>query len=141
MQYLHTMIRVSDVDASLDFFCGKLGLVQVSRNDYEKGRFSLIFLAAPEDLERATADRAPPPAPPVADFRNIPEAANVGVMSPPEGRQVYIDGKEMWLAPGSRIRDLNNRIIRPGTLEEPVNVRYTLDQNEQVHHVWLLAER
>lgn len=59
MQYLHTMIRVSDVDASLDFFCDKLGLVQVSRNDYEKGRFSLIFLAAPEDLERAEADRAP----------------------------------------------------------------------------------
>jgi lactoylglutathione lyase len=59
MQYLHTMIRVSDVDASLDFFCDKLGLVEVSRNDYEKGRFSLIFLAAPEDLERAEADRAP----------------------------------------------------------------------------------
>ncbi len=59
MQYLHTMIRISDVDKSLNFFCNKLGLVQVSRNDYEKGRFSLIFLAAPEDLERAKADRAP----------------------------------------------------------------------------------
>ncbi len=59
MQYLHTMIRVNDVDASLDFFCDKLGLVQVSRKDYEQGRFSLIFLAAPEDLERAEADRAP----------------------------------------------------------------------------------
>ena len=59
MQYLHTMIRISDVNKSLDFFCNKLGLVQVSRNDYEKGRFSLIFLAAPEDLERAKADRAP----------------------------------------------------------------------------------
>jgi lactoylglutathione lyase len=53
------MIRISDVDKSLDFFCNKLGLVQVSRNDYEKGRFSLIFLAAPEDLERAKTDRAP----------------------------------------------------------------------------------
>jgi lactoylglutathione lyase len=59
MQYLHTMIRIRDVDESLDFFCNKLGLVQVSRKDYEKGRFSLIFLAAPEDLERAKADRAP----------------------------------------------------------------------------------
>jgi lactoylglutathione lyase len=59
MQYLHTMIRVSDVDESLDFFCNKLGLVQVSRNDYEKGRFTLIFLAAPEDVERAKKDRAP----------------------------------------------------------------------------------
>jgi lactoylglutathione lyase len=59
MQYLHTMIRISDVDASLDFFCNKLGLVEMSRNDYEKGRFTLIFLAAPEDVERAKADRAP----------------------------------------------------------------------------------
>ena len=59
MQYLHTMIRISDVDKSLDFFCNKLGLVQVSRKDYEKGRFTLIFLAAPEDVERAKEDRAP----------------------------------------------------------------------------------
>lgn len=59
MQYLHTMIRISDVDASLDFFCNKLGLVEISRNDYEQGRFSLIFLAAPEDVERANEDRAP----------------------------------------------------------------------------------
>ena len=59
MQYLHTMIRISDVDKSLDFFCDKLGLIQVSRKDYEKGRFSLIFLAAPEDVERAKEDRAP----------------------------------------------------------------------------------
>ena len=59
MQYLHTMIRITDVDESLDFFCNKLGLVQVSRKDYEKGRFSLIFLAAPEDVDRAKADKAP----------------------------------------------------------------------------------
>ncbi|HEX9585740.1 MAG TPA: VOC family protein [Gammaproteobacteria bacterium] len=59
MQYLHTMIRVSDVDASLDFFCNKLGLVEVSRKDYEQGRFSLIFLAAPEDVARASEDHAP----------------------------------------------------------------------------------
>jgi len=59
MQYLHTMVRVTDVDKSLDFFCNKLGLVQVRRNDYEKGRFSLIFLAAPEDVERAKGDQAP----------------------------------------------------------------------------------
>ena len=59
MQYLHTMIRVSDVDASLDFFCNKLGLVEVSRKDNKQGRFSLIFLAAPEDVERANEDSAP----------------------------------------------------------------------------------
>ena len=59
MQYLHTMVRVADIDKSLDFYCNKLGLVQVRRNDYEQGRFTLIFLAAPEDVERAKADQAP----------------------------------------------------------------------------------
>jgi len=59
MHYLHTMVRVADIDKSLDFYCNKLGLVQVRRNDYEKGRYSLIFLAAPGDVERAKADQAP----------------------------------------------------------------------------------
>jgi len=59
MQYLHTMIRISDVDESLRFFCDHLGLVQVNRYDNEAGRFSLIFLAAPEDVERAESDKAP----------------------------------------------------------------------------------
>ncbi len=59
MQYLHTMIRITDLDASLDFFCAKLGLVEVRRYDSEKGRFSLIFLAAPDDQERAQQDKAP----------------------------------------------------------------------------------
>ncbi len=51
MKYLHTMVRVSDVDASLDFYCDKLGLIQLRRYDNEQGRFSLIFLAAPDDHE------------------------------------------------------------------------------------------
>ncbi|MCB1214116.1 MAG: VOC family protein [Deltaproteobacteria bacterium] len=59
MQYLHTMIRVSHLEESLDFFCGHLGLVEVSRKEHEKGRFTLVFLAAPEDLERAKKDQAP----------------------------------------------------------------------------------
>lgn len=59
MQYLHTMVRVRDLDASLDFYCGKLGLTQVSRIDNEAGRFSLIFLAAPDDVELAKQRRAP----------------------------------------------------------------------------------
>ena len=59
MQYLHTMVRVTDVDASLDFYCNKLGLVQVRRVDNEKGRFSLIFLAAPGDAATATASHSP----------------------------------------------------------------------------------
>lgn len=59
MEYLHTMVRVSDVDRSLDFYCNKLGLVEVRRMDSEKGRFTLIFLAAPGDVERAKADKSP----------------------------------------------------------------------------------
>lgn len=49
MKYLHTMVRVKDIDASLDFYCNKLGLVELRRYDSEQGRFSLIFLAAPGD--------------------------------------------------------------------------------------------
>ncbi|MCH7899115.1 MAG: VOC family protein [Proteobacteria bacterium] len=45
MKYLHTMVRVTDIDISLDFYCNKLGLVQLHRYDNEQGRFSLIFLA------------------------------------------------------------------------------------------------
>ncbi len=49
MKYLHTMVRVTDVDKSLDFYCGTLGLTEVRRIDNEQGRFTLIFLAAPGD--------------------------------------------------------------------------------------------
>ena len=49
MKYLHTMVRVTDLDASLDFYCNKLGLVELSRRDVEAGRFTLVFLAAPGD--------------------------------------------------------------------------------------------
>ena len=52
MRYLHTMLRVADVDASLDFFCNKLGLEQQRRVDVEEGRFSLIFLAPPSQPDR-----------------------------------------------------------------------------------------
>jgi lactoylglutathione lyase len=49
MKYLHTMVRVTDIDASLDFYCDGLGLVELKRFDSEQGRFTLIFLAAPGD--------------------------------------------------------------------------------------------
>lgn len=49
MKYLHTMVRVRDVDASLDFYCDKLGLVELRRHESDQGRFTLIFLAAPGD--------------------------------------------------------------------------------------------
>ena len=59
MQYLHTMIRVSSLDDSLHFFCDLLGLTEISRKSSEKGRFTLVFLAAPEDSEQAESTRAP----------------------------------------------------------------------------------
>lgn len=59
MRYLHTMVRVKDIDASLDFYCNKLGLVEIRRMENDKGRFTLIFLAAPEDRESAIANKAP----------------------------------------------------------------------------------
>ena len=51
MKYLHTMVRVTDIDASLDFYCNKLGLRELKRYDSEQGKFTLVFLAAPGDDE------------------------------------------------------------------------------------------
>jgi len=51
MKYLHTMVRVADLDASLDFYCNKLGLTELRRHEVEAGRFTLVFLAAPGDDE------------------------------------------------------------------------------------------
>ena len=59
MQYLHTMIRISDIDASLRFFCDGLGLSEVRRYDSESGRFTLIFLAATDDMDAARTQKAP----------------------------------------------------------------------------------
>ena len=59
MQYLHTMLRVSDLDAALNFYCKGLGLKEVRRYENDKGRFTLVFLAAPQDVARAEADQAP----------------------------------------------------------------------------------
>ncbi len=59
MEYLHTMVRVTDLDASLDFYCNKFGLVEVRRIENEKGRFTLVFLAAPGDVEKAEDTKAP----------------------------------------------------------------------------------
>ncbi len=58
MRYLHTMVRVRDIDESLDFYCNKLGLVEIRRREDEAGRYTLVFLAAPEDETRSRAERA-----------------------------------------------------------------------------------
>ena len=59
MKYLHTMIRVSDLDKTLDFFCNLLGMVETRRTESEAGRYTNIFLAASEDVETAKATKAP----------------------------------------------------------------------------------
>ena len=59
MQYLHTMIRVSDLEANLRFFCDQLGMIETRRYENESGRFTLVFLAAPEDRDRAKTEKAP----------------------------------------------------------------------------------
>lgn len=59
MRYLHTMVRVADLDAALDFYCNKLGLVQQRRHDSEAGRFTLVYLAAPQDADAAERLAAP----------------------------------------------------------------------------------
>lgn len=59
MKYLHTMVRVGDLDKALGFYCTGLGLEEVSRFDNPAGRFTLVFLAAPDDVEAAREKRAP----------------------------------------------------------------------------------
>ncbi len=59
MEYLHTMVRVTDIDESLDFYCNKLGLVQTRRIDNDTYKASLIFLAAPGDTDLAAERNAP----------------------------------------------------------------------------------
>ncbi len=59
MRYLHTMVRVTDVDQSLDFYCNKLGMKEIRRRESEAGRYTLIFLAAPDDEETGRATQAP----------------------------------------------------------------------------------
>ena len=59
MEYLHTMVRVTDLAQSLDFYVNKLGLVETQRMDNEAGRYTLVFLTAPGDLGRATQSKSP----------------------------------------------------------------------------------
>lgn len=59
MQYLHTMVRISNVEESLEFFCDALGMVETRRIENDKGRFTLIFLAARDDVEQARENKAP----------------------------------------------------------------------------------
>ena len=59
MKYLHTMIRINNIEDSIDFFCNKLGLIETKRKDVPEGRFTLIFLATDEDQDLALKSRSP----------------------------------------------------------------------------------
>lgn len=59
MRFLHTMVRVQDLDESMHFYCDLLGLVEAKRSDYPDGRFTLVYLAAPADMPQAQANEAP----------------------------------------------------------------------------------
>ena len=59
MKYLHTMVRARNLDETLDFYCDKLGLVEVNRHESEAGRFTLVFLAAPGDVDNAGQGNSP----------------------------------------------------------------------------------
>ena len=59
MRYIHTMVRVKSLEASLDFYCNKLGFIELGRYDSEKGQFTNVFLSAPRDKESAEKTRAP----------------------------------------------------------------------------------
>lgn len=59
MRYLHTMVRVKNLDESLDFYCHNLGLTEVKRIDNDTGRFTLVYLAAPGDRQQASDSDAP----------------------------------------------------------------------------------
>lgn len=59
LRYLHTMVRIGNIDDSLAFYCGQLGLEEVRRTDNAQGRYTLVFLAAPRDRARADTERAP----------------------------------------------------------------------------------
>ena len=59
LRYLHTMIRVADLDAAMDFFCNKMGMAEIRRIESEQGRFTLVYLAPPDDVASAKANSAP----------------------------------------------------------------------------------
>ena len=59
MHYLHTMLRIQNIDESLDFYCNKLGMVEINRYENESGRFTLIFLAADQDAMKARENKSP----------------------------------------------------------------------------------
>ena len=104
MQYLHTMVRVADIDKSLAFYCGLLGLKEMSRQENEKGRFTLIFLAAPGDEDLARERKGPMVELTYNwDPENYSGGRNFGHVLGPMARDVHADfrehGDHLWADP------------------------------------------
>jgi hypothetical protein len=74
-----------------------------------------------------------------AQLRTIPQEAQVGTMRYLEAMQVELDGKAQPLAPGAQIRDGDNRLVLPASLQEPEQVRYLLDSTGLIYRVWILS--
>ena len=74
---------------------------------------------------------------PVEQLRTIPEDAKKGVMWPPQGRKIRINDTIMTLAPGATIRDMNNRMVLPGSVRRPKKIRYTVDMYGLVRRIWI----
>lgn len=72
-------------------------------------------------------------------YRNIPKDSMLGILSPPNGNQLKIDGDSYRLAFNSRIRDEGNRIVQTGMIQQSKRVRYTLNPQKQVNKIWLLT--
>jgi len=121
MEYLHTMVRISDVDASLQFFCDGLGLKNVRRYDNEEARFSLIFLASQDDLDRAGltgAERPLPPGLPMIELTHNwdesvtinrpPRDGHMAFVRSPDNISIELLQKGEHLAPKAPWKDMPN---------------------------------
>lgn len=82
MRYLHTMVRVKDIDQSLDFYCNKMGMVEVRRSEHTQGRFTLVFLSARDDVAAARAGAAPSWNSPTTGTRKPMARAGTSATSP-----------------------------------------------------------
>src|SRR5260221_12563124 len=104
MEYLHTMIRVTDLDKSLDFFCNKLGMVEIRRSSNEKGRYTLVFLAAPDDAARAREKHAP-----LVELTHNWDP------------ETYTGGRKFWPLPllGDGIYASSERLMKSGVTLQP----------------------
>jgi lactoylglutathione lyase len=101
MQYLHTMVRISNVEESMDFYCNKLGMVEVRRSESEAGRYTNIFLCSPDDVPTAEAkDWAPTLEPPKEGrmaFVRSPDGVSIELLQ----KGGALEKAEPWVSMGN----------------------------------------